>query len=110
MQAEAIYKGATRPAMRLGVPLVPLVALLGGGALLIMWIGPFVTWWVAPAVLLTLAPLIGWMRLTTRRDDQRLSQLILAMKLKLRDRNRGLWHARSYSPYLYRRLPDDWHP
>ena len=27
MQGEAIYKGATRPAMKLGIPLVPLVVL-----------------------------------------------------------------------------------
>jgi type IV secretion system protein VirB3 len=35
MQAEAIYKGATRPAMKLGIPLVPLVILFGTGMLLI---------------------------------------------------------------------------
>ena len=37
MQGEAIYKGATRPAMKLGIPLVPLVVLFGTGMLLIMW-------------------------------------------------------------------------
>ena len=31
MQGEAIYKGATRPAMKLGIPLVPLVVLFGTG-------------------------------------------------------------------------------
>ena len=39
MQAEAIYKGATRPAMKLGIPLVPLVLLFGTGMLAIMWVG-----------------------------------------------------------------------
>ena len=29
VQAEAIYKGATRPAMKMGIPLVPLVVLFG---------------------------------------------------------------------------------
>ena len=37
MHAEVIYKGATRPAMKLGVPLVPLVILFGTGMLLVMW-------------------------------------------------------------------------
>ena len=32
MQAETIYKGATRPAMKLGIPLVPLVARIVNGA------------------------------------------------------------------------------
>ena len=30
VSSEAIYKGATRPAMKFGIPLVPLVALFGG--------------------------------------------------------------------------------
>ena len=50
MQAEAIYKGATRPAMKLGIPLVPLVVLFGTGMLLIMWGGTLVSWWIALAV------------------------------------------------------------
>ena len=49
MHAEAIYKGATRPAMKLGIPLVPLVVLFGTGMLLIMWGGTLVSWWVALA-------------------------------------------------------------
>ena len=51
VRTEAIYKGATRPAMKFGIPLVPLVILFGGGMLLIMWGGTLVSWWVAVAVL-----------------------------------------------------------
>ena len=36
---EAIYKGATRPAMKFGIPLVPLVVLFGSAMLLILWGG-----------------------------------------------------------------------
>ena len=50
MQGEAIYKGATRPAMKLGIPLVPLVVLFGTGMLLIMWGGTLVSWWIALGV------------------------------------------------------------
>ena len=39
VRQEAIYKGATRPAMKFGVPLVPLVVLFGGAMLLILWGG-----------------------------------------------------------------------
>lgn len=109
MQAEAIYKGATRPAMKLGVPLVPLVVLFGAGMLLIMWVGPLVTWWIVPVVLSALAPALGWMRYVTRKDDQRFRQLFVAAKLRFRDRNRLLWRSRSYSPYLYRGTRDAWH-
>ena len=109
MQAEAIYKGATRPAMKLGIPLVPLVILFGGGMLMIMWIGPLLTWWIVPVVLATFAPTLAWMRFVTRKDDQRFRQIFLAMKLRLHDHNRRLWHARSYAPTLYRGARDAWH-
>lgn len=52
MQSEAIYKGATRPAMKMGIPLVPLVVLFGGSMLLVMWGGALVSWWIALVVVL----------------------------------------------------------
>jgi type IV secretion system protein VirB3 len=107
--AEAIYKGATRPAMKLGIPLVPLVVLFGGGMLLVMWGGTLLSWWVAVAVLLAFAPALLWMRWVTARDDQRFRQIFVALKLRLHDRNRRLWQARSYSPNLYRGARDAWH-
>ena len=66
MLGEAIYKGATRPAMKLGIPLVPLVVLFGTGMLLIMWGGKLVSWWVALAVLVAIALALAWMQLQER--------------------------------------------
>lgn len=109
MHAEAIYKGATRPAMKLGIPLVPMVVLIGTGMLLIMWGGLFLSWWVAIGVPAVLAPVLAWMRFTTGQDDQRIRQICVAMRLALYDRNRRLWHARSYAPTLYRGTRDAWH-
>ena len=109
MQAEAIYKGATRPAMKLGIPLVPLVVLFGSAMLLIMWVGPLLTWWIVPVVLLAFGPALIWMRLVTRKDDQRFRQWFVALKLAFKDRNRRFWHARSYAPYVYRGGRDAWH-
>jgi type IV secretion system protein VirB3 len=106
MDAEPIYKGATRPPMKLGVPLVPLVVLCGTGMLTIMWVGAFMSWWIAPVVLSALLPVLGWMRFITRRDDQRFRQLFLAMRLRLCDRNRAFWRSRSYAPYVFRRCRD----
>ena len=71
MLGEAIYKGATRPAMKLGIPLVPLVVLFGAGMLLVMWGGIFLSWWVSLGVLIAIAPALAWMRFVTARDDQR---------------------------------------
>jgi len=109
MQTEAIYKGATRPAMKLGIPLVPLVVLVGTGMLLALWGGLLVSSWVAAGVLLTIAPMLLWMRWVTARDDQRFRQMFLALRLRMSDRSRRFWHAHSYSPTLYRGASDAWH-
>jgi type IV secretion system protein VirB3 len=109
MQGEAIYKGATRPAMKLGIPLVPLVVLFGTGALLVMWGGALVSWWIALVVVVAIGPALLWMRFVTARDDQRFRQMFIAAKLRLHDRNRRFWHARSYAPTLYRGVRDAWY-
>jgi type IV secretion system protein VirB3 len=106
VRTEAIYKGATRPAMKFGIPLVPLVILFGGGMLLIMWGGTLVGWWVPAAVLASFVPALAWMRFVTARDDQRFRQIFIAAKLRLHDRNRRFWHARSYSPTLLSGIRD----
>ena len=109
MRSEVIYKGATRPAMKLGIPLVPLVVVLGSTALLILWGGLFISWWMALGVLLGVVPALIWMRVVTAKDDQRFRQMFVAMKLQLHDRNRRFWRARSYAPTLYRGAKDAWH-
>jgi type IV secretion system protein VirB3 len=106
---EAIYKGATRPPMKFGVPLVPLVVLVGSGMLLMLWGGILVSGWIALSVLISFVPTLAWMRFVTRRDDQRFLQIFVAIKLRLRDRNRRFWQARSYAPTTYRGGRDAWH-
>ncbi len=98
MTCEPIYKGATRPAMKLGIPLQALVVVFGSGMLLIIWLGALASWWLSLGVLLAVVPTLLWMRLVTARDDQRFHQIFLALKLRLRDRNRRFWQARSYAP------------
>ena len=109
MHAEVIYKGATRPAMKLGVPLVPLVILFGTGMLLVMWGGILVSWWIALGVVVAVLPTLAWMRLVTAKDDQRFRQMFVALKLRIHDRNRRLWKSRSYAPTPYRGARDAWH-
>ena len=103
---EAIYKGATRPAMKFGIPLVPLVVLFGACMLLVIWSGLLLSWWIASAVVLTALPILAWMRWVTKRDDQRFRQMFVAAKLSFFDRNRQYWCARSYSPWVFRSASD----
>lgn len=109
MKIEAIYKGATRPAMKFGVPLQPLVMLCGGGMLTALWGGALLSWWVAGATLALLSPVLLWMRAITAVDDQRLRQLFMVLRLRCRDRNQRLWRARSYCPHEIRGGRHVWH-
>ena len=64
---------------------------------------------VALAVLVGFVPALAWMRFVTARDDQRFRQMFVALKLRLHDRNRRFWRARSYAPVLLRGARDAWH-
>lgn len=97
---EAIYKGATRPALKFGVPLPALVGVFMPALVLAAWLGTLVHAGWAVVILAALVPLYAWMRWTTRRDDQRLHQMALRWQLQRLNRNRTLWRgARSYSAH-----------
>ena len=101
---EAIYKGATRPAVTMGVPLVPFILATGVAAMTAMYalilIGPLAA---APVVLIYL-PLTLWMRQVTKKDDQRLWQILL--RLRLGAVRASLWGgARSFALVELRRSP-----
>jgi type IV secretion system protein VirB3 len=108
MQSEAIFKGATRPAMKFGVPLVPLVVFTGVGMLLCLYGGLFVGGWTLLVVAAGLLPGFLWMRMVTARDDQRFRQMLLAARLTALHRNGRFWQARSYSPSTPKGARDDW--
>ena len=93
--SEPIYKGATRPPMIFGVPLAAFLLVSGGGFLLGMYLLVYASAvWMAMAVGAALAAVL-WMRGLTKRDDQRLRQVLLAARLATACPNRGFWRARS---------------
>lgn len=105
---EAIYKGTTRPAIVLGVPLLPSLAWGGAGAIAGAWGALLLSaWCLVIAAGITLPGLL-WMRTVTRRDDQRVTQHGMRLLLALRNRNRRLWRCRSYAPIRFRETRDGW--
>ena len=100
---ETVFKGATRPPMKFGVPLAPLVVLLLPGFISGMWLSTMVDWRFAPVIFGTVTLAYAWMRIVTSRDDQRLTQMVLSIKLAMRNPNRVLRNgARSYAPVALR--------
>lgn len=71
-----LFKGATRPACFLGVPLKPFVAVTGAIALTALW--------TTPPVALAAVPAVALMRAMTRDDDQRFRQIALSLALRQR--------------------------
>jgi hypothetical protein len=68
-----------------------------------MWLSTMVNWRFAPVIFGSLAVAYGWMRAVTSRDDQRLAQVVLKLKLALHNPNRVLRNgARSYAPVALR--------
>jgi len=103
MRAFPLYKGATRAAVVLGVPLLPLVAMVVGVAVLALSAGP--AWWglLLPAWLL--------MAQVTRSDDRAFRILGLWARTRLANRLRLMaragrdefWGASSYALFDGRR-------
>lgn len=105
---EAIYKGATRPAMKWGVPLMGLVGVIAPTFLLTLWAGSLISPW---SFVVGFAVGVGaflWMRQVTAKDDQRLAQRVTAVKLTLTNRNRALFGMRSYGAYRSDGARDAW--
>ena len=105
---EAIYKGATRPPTIFGVPLVPFLLVAASHFLVGMYLLVYGSAMWTGVVAAVGLPLFLWMRLVTKKDDQRLRQVLLAAKLALACPNRHFWQCRSYSPFAYWGGRDAW--
>lgn len=108
---EKIYKGATRPALLLDMPMVPALGLSVLTLMAGMW-GWYLTgrwYWLAVAALI-LAPVLAVMRDITKKDDQRVFQLWRRTLLNLRHCNRRFWGCRSYSATVNEGASDAWMP
>ena len=69
---EPIYKALTRPAMLFGVPMVPLVVVLGAIILLAFWINLLIAILIIPAVFI--------MQQITKKDDMAFRLLFLKIQ------------------------------
>jgi len=93
--SDPVAKGCTRPAMKFGVPIAPLMLVVGAVA------------WVATVfnllLLATLIPIVFAMGQVTRTDDQAYRLLGLKLLFRASNRNRAFWRAAVYSPIAFER-------
>jgi type IV secretion system protein VirB3 len=100
VRRDPLFKGATRPAMALGVPLVPLAVVTGLVLLLAVW--------TQILIALFLLPLVLVMRAVARKDDQQFRLLGLKLWCQVLPHHcftRRLWHSSAYSPLDFRKQP-----
>lgn len=92
-----------------GVPIVPLI-LIGGLTLLVsVWLYYLVSGYVSLGIVLITIPLVIWMRLTTKTDDQRLRQVMMRWRMRLRHgASRATWGAISYGPLSGKTRRSQW--
>ena len=86
-----------------GVPIVPLI-LIGGLTLLVsVWLYYLVSGYVSLGIVLIAIPILLWMRQTTKTDDQRLRQVMMRARMRLRHGpSRAMWGAISYGPLAWK--------
>lgn len=101
---DPIFRGCTRPAMLARVPMLPFLLVTGTFLLLAIWTLYLVSGYLALFIVLGYVPLLIAMREATKKDDQRLRQLMLQLRMRWRQYlTRRLWGAYTYSPLRYKR-------
>jgi type IV secretion system protein VirB3 len=100
---DPIFRGCTRPATFAGVPLLPFLLVSGGFLLVAGWTFYLESAYVALFLVMAYVPILITMREVTKKDDQRLHQLLLRAKMRRRQRA-GVrhWGAVSFAPLRYK--------
>lgn len=94
---DPVFKGCTRPAMKFGVPIVPLIV-----------VGSLVAIFAQLTTVLALGlifPIVVVMGQITRSDDQKYRLLWLRFYCRIIHLNRTakFWNASTYAPVNYRK-------
>jgi type IV secretory pathway VirB3-like protein len=98
IRRDPLFKGCTRPALVMGVPMAPLVVVMGVVCMASLFTSVF--------VVLLLVPVIGTMRAVAKKDDQQFRLLGLKLWCRLvphHNFNRGFWGASTYSPLVFKK-------
>ena len=100
---DRIFKGATRPAMMLGIPIVPCIFVMGTFFILAMWTLVLASFVAAASVLLVMVFVVLVLRYMTAQDDQRLNQYAMYLRTRAFKRNKAVWGAHSMSPIDFKK-------
>jgi type IV secretion system protein VirB3 len=96
LDREIIFKGCTRPAMVLGVPIVPFIVGIGGSFLLLF---------VIMGIPWTILSIFLWyaMRVIVKEDDQRFRAIGIEFLTIVNNPNKKLWGVITFQPVSFRK-------
>lgn len=98
-----IFKGATRPPMIMGVPMIPFILVAGCTMILTMWTFSKVSPLLGGSILLIGFIVILWMRQISKDDDQKVTQALMRLRGIRYRANAAYWNGHSVSPIDYKR-------
>ena len=96
LDREIVFKGCTRPAMLLGVPIGPFVVGIGGSFLLFFLV------FSVPWTLLCI-PIWYVMRTIAKEDDQKFRALGIEFLTIGNNPNKRIWRFVTFQPVAYRK-------
>lgn len=104
---DPVFKGASRPPLVLGIPLLPFMLVAGGGGVLVIWMALLLGKMVAIAGAVASVVCLAAMRWVSANDPHRLNQVLMMLGRWLTGRRAALyWGHRTVSPVdLSRRAP-----
>lgn len=100
-----IFKGATRPPMIMGIPMIPFILVAGVTMILTMWTLSKVSAMLGFAILMAGGVALFLMREISKDDDQKLSQALMKLRGIRFRANSAYWNGHSVSPIDYKRRP-----
>lgn len=95
LDREIVFKGCTRPAMIMGVPIVPFVVGVGGFFLFCFIV-------LSPPWVLLSVPVWWAMRMMAKEDDQRFRLIWIEWITIKFNPNKRIWGVASFQPVVYR--------
>lgn len=87
-----------------GVPMLPFLLVTGTILILTVWTFYLVSGYLSLFLVIVYIPFCVTMRQVTKKDDQRLHQLLMRAQMRMRQMaGRTCWGATSYAPLRYKK-------
>ena len=98
-QRNLVFKGASRPAMVMGIPMLPFILVALTCALTVMYSVMLSNLLLTLALILASGIVFFWMRSISKLDPWRLNQRLLRFKLRQKIGASTRWNGVSFAPY-----------